>query len=96
MLPNANISHSSNKYDRKKISEEFRLKKIDQTKIYFLEEIKQKHTYNESEVKKLFMTLNHIEQSLILASATTGCISISAFTLLNGIPVDIASSALVL
>ena len=40
------------------------------------------------------MTLNHIEQWLILASATTGCVSISAFTLLNGIPVDIASSAL--
>ena len=42
------------------------------------------------------MTLNYIEHLLILASAVTGCIWISAFALLIGIPIGITSSAIVL
>ena len=37
-------------------------------------------------------TLNYIEQFLILASAITGCISISAFTSFVGIPIGTTSS----
>ena len=37
-------------------------------------------------------TLNFIEQSLILISTITGCISISLFASLTGIPIEITSS----
>ena len=46
--------------------------------------------------KKVCTTLNHTETFLILASAITGCISISAFASLFGISIGIASSAIVL
>ena len=41
-------------------------------------------------------TVNYIEQFLILASKITGCVSISAFASLIGIPIGITSSAIVL
>ena len=44
--------------------------------------------------KKVFTTLNYTEHYLILASAITGCISISSFASLVGIPTGIASSTL--
>ena len=43
--------------------------------------------------KKVCVTLNYIEHFLILASTITGCISISAFSSLIGIPIGITSSA---
>ena len=43
--------------------------------------------------KKVCKTLNYIEHLLILASAATGCVLISAFASLVGIPVGIRSSA---
>ena len=43
--------------------------------------------------KKVCTTLNYIEHILILASTITGCISISAFASLLGIPIGIKSSA---
>ena len=42
--------------------------------------------------KKVCTTLNYIEHFLILASAIAGCISISAFVSLLGIPIGITSS----
>ena len=39
-------------------------------------------------------TVNYIEQFLILASKITGCVSISAFASLVGIPIGITSSAI--
>ena len=44
--------------------------------------------------KKFCTTLNYIEHFLILASAVTGCISISAFASLVSIPVGITNSAI--
>ena len=41
--------------------------------------------------KKVCTTLNHIEHILVLASTITGCIPISAFTSLIGIPIGIKS-----
>ena len=52
------------------ISQEFRLKNIDETRNYFLEEIKQ----TELMSKKVCKTLNYIEHFHILASTITGCI----------------------
>ena len=44
--------------------------------------------------KKICRTLNYIEHFLTLASAVNGCISISAFASLLGIPIGITSSAI--
>ena len=44
--------------------------------------------------RKVYMTLNYIEHFLILASAVTGCISISVFASLFGIPIGTTSSAI--
>ena len=44
--------------------------------------------------KKVCRTLNYIENFLVLASAITGCISISAFSSLIGIPIGIRISAI--
>ena len=44
--------------------------------------------------KKVCTTQNYIERFLILVSTITGCISISAFSSVLGIPVGITSSAI--
>ena len=44
--------------------------------------------------KRFCTTLNYTEHFLILASTITGCISISAFASLIGIPVGIISSTI--
>ena len=46
------------------------------------------------EGKRVSTTLNYIEHFFILASTVTGCISISAFASLIGIPLGIASSVI--
>ena len=43
--------------------------------------------------KKVYRVLNYIEHLLILVSAVTRCISVSAFAYLVGIPIGITSSA---
>ena len=60
-------------------SQEFKFKKIDETKNYFFEKIKPNKLMSRKH-KKVCTTLNHIEQFLILASAITGCISIPVLT----------------
>ena len=44
--------------------------------------------------KKVFTTLNYIEQFVILASTITPCVYISAFSSLVNIPIGITSSAI--
>ena len=44
--------------------------------------------------KKVCTTLNYTEHFLILGSTITGCVSISAFASLVGIPIGITSSAI--
>ena len=78
-----------------KISQEFKLKNIDKTRHYFLEEIEQNDLMSRNH-KKLCTTLNYIEHFLILAYTIIGCISIYAFAFLFGVPIGITSSALVL
>ena len=75
------------------ISQEFRLKNKDEKMNYFLDEIEQNELMTRKH-KKVCTTLNYIEHFLILASAITGCISISAFAFLLGIPIGITSSAI--
>ena len=62
------------------ISQEFRLKNVDETRNYFLEEIKQNELMTKKH-RKVCTIINYFEYSLILASTITGCISVSAFVI---------------
>ena len=75
------------------ISQEFRLKNIDETRNYLIEETNRNKLMSKKH-KKVCTTLNYIEQSLILAYTITGCVSISVFASLIGIPMGITSSAI--
>ena len=75
------------------ISQEFRLRNKDETRNYLIEEINRNQLMSKKG-KKICTTLNYIEHFLILASRITGCVSISAFALLVGIPIGITSSAI--
>ena len=66
------------------ISQEFRLKSIDETRSYLIEEINQNKLMSKKH-KKVCATLNYIEHFLILGSTITGCVSISSFASLVGI-----------
>ena len=74
------------------VSQEFRLKNIDETRNYLIEEINRNQLISKKH-KMVCTTLNYIEHFLILGSAVTGCVSISAFPSLVGIPIVITSSA---
>ena len=71
--------------------QEFRLKNIDETRNYLIEEVNRNKLMNKKH-KKVCETLNYIKNSLILASTISGRVSISAFTSLIGIPIGITNS----
>ena len=73
---------------------EFRLRKIDETRQYLLDEIKNNDLMSEK--YQTCKYLNCVEHFLILASTVTGCVSISAFASLVCFPVGIISSAVVI
>ena len=75
------------------ISQEFRLKNIDETRNYLIEEINRNELMSKKH-KKVCTTLNYIEHFLILASTIKGCIFIYAFASLIGIPIGMMSSAI--
>ena len=75
------------------ISQEFRLKNIDETRNYLIKEINRNELMSKKH-KKFCTTLNYIEHFLILVSAITWYVSISAFASLVGIPIGITSSAI--
>ena len=75
------------------ISQEFRLKNIDETRNYLIEEINRNELMSKKH-KKVCTTLNYIEHFLILGSTITGCVSISVFASLVGIPIGITSSSI--
>ena len=66
---------------------------MDKTRNYFVEEIEQSQLITNI-LKKVCTTLKYIEHFLILASAITWCISISAVASLIGTPIGIVSSAI--
>ena len=72
---------------------EFRLKKIDQTRNYLLDEIKHIDLMSKK-YKKTCKYLNYVEHLLILASTITSCVSVSAFASLVCVSVDNTSSAI--
>ena len=75
------------------ISQGFRLKNIDEMRNYLIEEINQNELKNKNH-KKVYRVLNYIKHLLILISTVTGCVSISSFASLVGIPIGITSSSI--
>ena len=75
------------------ISLEFRLKNIDETKNYLIEEINRNELMSKKR-KKVYTILSYIEHFIILASTITGYVSISPFASLVGILIGITSSAI--
>ena len=71
---------------------ECRLKEIDETKNYLLDEIKHNDLMSEK-YEKTCKYLNHVEHLLILVSTVTGCVSDSAFASLVCVLISITSSA---
>ena len=66
------------------VSQEFRLKNINETRNYFIEEINQNKLMSKKH-KKVCRVFNYIERLLILVSKVIRCVSISAFASLVGI-----------
>ena len=75
------------------VNQKFRLKKIDEIRNYLIEEINRNELISKKH-KKVGRVLNYIDHSLIVISTVTGCVSISAFPSLVGIPVGTTSSAI--
>ena len=71
---------------------EFKLKEMDKTRNYFMEEIKQNELISKKH-KKLCKILKYTEHLLILAATVSGYVSVSALASLIGIPIGIASFA---
>ena len=75
------------------ISQEFRLKNIDETRNYLIDEINRNKLISKK-LTKFCTTLNYIEHFLIIGSTITRCFPISAFAFLVGIPIGVTSSAI--
>ena len=73
-------------------SVEFRIRKIDETRDYILDEIKDNDLMSEK-YKKARAYLNYVKYLLILALTVTGCVAISAFASLVCVSVGVTSSA---
>ena len=75
------------------ISQELRLKNVDEARNFFLEELEQKELMSRKH-KKVCTILNYIEHSLILVSVITGCISVSVYASLLSIPIRTTRSSI--
>ena len=74
------------------MNQEFRLKKIDEIRIYLMAEVNQNELMSKKH-KKVCRVLNYTDHSLIGLSTIIECVSISAFASLVGTPIGIMSSA---
>ena len=68
------------------MSQEFILKNTEETRNHLIKEIDQNELMSKKH-KKVSTSSNYIEHFLILASAFTGCISISAFASLRSVTI---------
>ena len=75
------------------MSQEFRLKNLDEVRNYFIEVIKQNELVSKKH-KKACRFFNYIEHLIILISTVSGYVSISAFASLVGIPIGNTISAI--
>ena len=95
MLLISNIEEYQKIYicDWENIGQEVRLKNIDETRNYFIEEINQNESIGRRH-KKVCGVLNFFEHLPILVCEVSGCASISAFASLVAIPVATRSSVI--
>ena len=70
------------------VKQEFRLKRLDEIRNNLIEEINRNELMSKKH-KKVCRVLNFIDHSLIVTSTITGCVSISTFTSLVAIPIEI-------
>ena len=77
---------------KENICQEFKMKCINGTRKYLIEEINQNELMSKKH-RKVYRVLNYIEHLLDLISTITGWVSIFAFSSLVGIPLGITSSA---
>ena len=82
MCPNliANISHD----------QQFRLNKINETKDYFIAEIREKELISRN-LSKYIAPFEYFDKSLIASSIATSGISVASFATVIGAPVEIIS-----
>ena len=73
------------------ITQEFRLKNIDEKRNYLIQELIQNELMSKKH-KNVYRVLNYIENLLILISTVNGCVFISVFASLVGIFIEITSS----
>ena len=78
---------------KENVSHRFKLKKVDETRKCFLEEIKHNELMSENH-KKVCRALSCFEHFLFFISVVTSCVSISTFTLLVGVHVGTQSSTI--
>ena len=71
---------------------ELRLRKIDETRTYLSDEIKQNALISEK-YEKTCKYINYVEHFLTLASTVPSCVSFFAFASVVAIPVDITNFA---
>ena len=70
----------------------FRLNKINETKNYFVAEIKERELISKK-LSKYIAFCDYFDKSLIVVLATSGSISIASFATVIGEPIGIASAA---
>ena len=75
------------------MNQEFRLNKVNEIKNYLIEETNWNELMSKNH-KRGCRVLNYIEHLLIVISTITGCVSISAFACLVGVPIGITSYAI--
>ena len=72
--------------------QQFRLNKINETKYYFVAEIKERELMSKR-LSKYIASFDYFDKSLIVLSVTTGSISIASFATVIGAPVGIISAS---
>ena len=72
--------------------QQFRLKKINEIKDYFVAEIKERELMSKR-LSKYIAFSDYFDKSLIFLSVTTGSISIASFAAVIGTPVGMASAS---
>ena len=70
--------------------QQFRLKKINEVKDYFVAEIKERQLMSKR-LSKFIASFEYSDKSLIILSVTTGSISVASFATVTGAPVGIVS-----
>ena len=74
-------------------NQQFRLNKINETKNYFIAEIKETELMSKR-LSKCITSFDYFDKSLTVLSATNGSISIALFATVTGAPVGIVSASL--